>query len=220
MQQFKDYINIKEFLNNNITESIKVDTKNMTDLLVTAVYSHYVKKYDKTQIESVGWLDGSTNAIERNALLYESIENTDSVLDVGCGVGHFYYFLESRGWTGKYLGIDPNAKAVELIDENINTMCGTIDGLPEYMKYDWVVASGVFNLGLKEKNTKWIIEQMIDHADKGVIFNMLTAPYKDERYQAYYPEEIKEWLTQYDHKDIKIVEGFDTEFTVHFYKEN
>ena len=68
-------------------------------------------------------MDGSSNALIRNQKIYEAgIKNKDSVLDVGCGVAHFYYFLENQGWNGKYLGIDPNKKAIDLIDENINNV--------------------------------------------------------------------------------------------------
>ena len=107
-----------------------------------------------------------------------------------------------------------------MIDEDINTMCGTIEALPDFMKFDWAIANGVFNLGLKEEHTFWIIENMISHANKGIIFNMLLSPYEDPKYEAYYPDRIKEKLSRLDHKKIEIVEdymGDDAEFTVYFY---
>ena len=118
------------------------------------------------------------------------------------------------------MGIDPNKKAIDLIDEDINAMHGTIDGLPDFMKYDWVIANGVFNLGLKEEHSFWIIENMISLANKGIIFNMLQKPYDDPRYEAYHPEWIKRRLEKFDHKKIEIIEGYigdDEEFTVYFY---
>ena len=102
-------------------------------------------------------------------------------------------------------------------------MEGTIEALPDFMKYDWAIANGVFNLGLKEEHTLWIIENMISHANKGIVFNMLQKPYPDSQYEAYYPEQIKEKLSRLDHKKIEIIEdymGDDAEFTVYFYKEN
>ena len=128
--------------------------------------------------------------------------------------------MKNQGWNGKYLGIDPNKKAIDLIDENINTMCGTVDGLPDFMKYDWVIANGVFNLGLKEEHSFWIIKNMISHARKGIIFNMLLAPYEDPKYEAYNPMWIHYKLQEYDHKKIEIIENYmgdDAEFTVYFY---
>ena len=192
-----------------------------TDFLVDTVYSKYIEKYSKNQPECVGWLDGSENALIRNQKIYEAgIGDNDSVLDIGCGVAHLYKFLKMGGWNGKYLGVDPNKKAIDMIDENINAMHGTIEDLPDFMKYDWVIASGVFNLGLTENLTFSIIHNMISHANKGIIFNMLQAPYPDSKYEAYYPDYVKNKLLKYENDRIEIIEdymGDDAEFTVYFY---
>ena len=212
MKQFKDYI----------TEEISINTRKETKLLVDDVYSKYVDKYDKNSIECVGWMDGTENAQKRFQTIYEGgIGNDDSILDVGCGVAHLHTYLSNQGWSGKYLGVDPNKKAIDLIDEDINTMCGTIDGLPEFMKYDWVIASGIFNIGLREEHSFSIIGNMISHANKGIIFNMLRAPYEDDKYEAYDPEKIKRRLNIFDHSKIEIIEDYmenNAEFTVYFYK--
>ena len=214
MKQFKEFL----------TEEITTETKKLTDLLVDSVYSQYIENHNKNSIECVGWMDGTDNSLIRFQKIYEAgIDENDSVLDVGCGVAHLHTYLTNQGWSGKYLGFDPNKKAIDLIDENINTMCGTIDGLPEFMKFDWVISNGVFNLGLKEEHTFWIIENMISHANKGIVFNMLQAPYPDSQYEAYRPEWIKQKLSKFDHSKIEIIEDYmknDAEFTVYFYKEN
>ena len=215
MRTFKSYI----------TEDISANARKETKLLVDAVYSHYIDEHDKNTVECVGWLDGHENALMRFQKIYEAgIDENDSVLDVGCGVAHFYTYLKrDKEWNGKYLGIDPNKKAIDLIDEDINAMHGTIDGLPDFMKYDWVIANGVFNLGLREEHSFWIIDDMISHANKGIIFNMLLAPYEDPKYEAYNPMWIHYKLQEYDHKKIEIIENYfrdDAEFTVYFYKEN
>ena len=210
MKQFKYFI----------TEGRRSETK----LLVDEIYSRYIDIHNKNSIECVGWLDGTENSRLRFQKIYEGgIGNDDSILDVGCGVAHLHTYLKNQGWNGKYLGVDPNKKAIDMIDEDINAMHGTIEDLPDFMKYDWVIASGVFNLGLKEEHSLWIIDNMISHANKGIIFNMLQAPYPDSQYEAYYPDRIKEKLNRFDHKKIEIVEdyiGDDAEFTVYFYKEN
>jgi len=212
MKQFREFI----------TEEVAKDARQVTNLLVDAVYSRYIDEHDKNSIECVGWLDGTENAQLRFQKIYESgIGNNDSILDVGCGVAHLHTFLSNQGWSGKYLGFDPNKKAIDLVDESINAMEGTIEDLPDFMKYDWAISSGVFNLGLKEEHTFWIIENMISHANKGIVFNMLHAPYPDSNYVAYYPEQIKHKLSRFDHSNIEIVEDYmpdDAEFTVYFYK--
>ena len=205
MKRFKTYI---------------TEGRSETNFLVDTVYSKYIEKYSKNQPECVGWLDGSENALIRNQKIYEAgIDEKDSVLDVGCGVAHFHTYLTNQGWNGKYLGVDPNKKAIDVIDENINAVHGTIEDL-DNTKYDWVIANGVFNLGLKEEHTFWIIENMILRANKGIIFNMLQAPYEDPKYEAYDPERVKFKLRKYDHSKIEIIENYfedQAEFTVYFY---
>ena len=215
MKQFREFL-IKE---------ISAETQKLTELLVDQVYSKYVEQYDINSVECVGWLDGTDNARLRFQKIYEAgIGKKDSILDVGCGVAHLHTYLKNQGWTGKYLGFDPNKKAIDLVDESINVMHGTIEdlaNLPEWNKFDWAIANGVFNLGLKKEHTFWIIENMISHANKGIIFNMLCAPYEDDNYESYKSEEIKRWLKRFDHRKIEIVENYmrkEQEFTVYFYK--
>ena len=214
MKQFREFIR----------EGISTDTKELTELLVDTVYSHYIDDHDKNSIECVGWLDGTENAQLRFQKIYEGgIGDDDSVLDVGCGVAHLHTYLKNKGWNGKYLGIDPNKKAIDLIDENINAVHATVEDIGKNEKWDWAIANGVFNLGLKEEHSFWIIENMISHANKGIIFNMLLAPYEDPKYEAYDPKWVKLKLEKYGHKKIEIIEdymGDDAEFTVYFYKEN
>ena len=204
-----------------IKEEIATDTKVMTNLLVDEIYSKYVDRFSKNSPECVGWMDGTENSQERFQKIYEAgIGDDDSILDVGCGVGHLHTYLTNKGWNGKYLGFDPNEKAIDLVDEEINAIHGTIEDLDE-TKYDWVIANGVFNLGLKEEHAFWIIENMLKRANKGIIFNMLLAPYQDDRYESYNPNSISHKLQEHDHKEIKIVKSFldkNAEFTVYFYK--
>ena len=219
MKTFKDFVT--EAPTSLVLDPESMLFRNETDFLVDEVYSRYIDEHDKNSVECVGWLDGSENALIRFQKIYEAgIDEKDSVLDVGCGVAHFHTYLKNQGWNGKYLGIDPNKKAIDLIDEDINAMHGTIDGLPDFMKYDWVIANGVFNLGLTEEHSFWIIENMISHANKGIIFNMLLAPYEDPKYEAYNPMWIHYKLQEYDRKKIEIIENYmgdDAEFTVYFY---
>ena len=214
MKQFREFL----------TEEISIETQKLTEILVDKVYSRYIDDYNKNSVACVGWLDGTENAFVRFQKIYEAgIGNDDSILDVGCGVAHLHTYLKNQGWDGKYLGFDPNKKAIDLIDEGISAMHGTIEDLGdwgEWNKFDWVIANGVFNVGLKEEHSFWIIKNMISHANKGIIFNMLQAPYEDPKYEAYDPERIKFKLRKYNHSKIEIIEDYmrnDAEFTVYFY---
>ena len=112
-------------------------------------------------------------------------------------------------------------------------MHGTIEDLPDFMKYDWVISNGTFNLGLTENLTFSIIDNMIYRANKGIVFNMLQHPYRNIplhsfpmedhdniTYESYDPDYVRNKLLKYDHKKIEIIEdymGDDAEFTVYFY---
>ena len=211
MKRFKDYI----------VEGISAKARKETKLLVDAEYSRYIDDYNKNSVACVGWMDGTDNSQLRFQKIYEAgIDDDDSVLDVGCGVAHLHTYLKNKGWNGKYLGIDPNKKAIDLIDENINAVHATVEDIGKNEKWDWAIANGVFNLGLKVEHSFWIIENMISHARKGIIFNMLQAPYEDPKYEAYDPEWIKRKLSKFDHRKIEIIENYfrdDAEFTVYFY---
>ena len=232
MKHFKEF-NWSTYKTKILTEELSKETRKLSNLLVDEVYSRYIDDYNKNSVECVGWLDGTENSLIRFQKIYEGgIGDNDSVLDVGCGVAHLHTYLTNQGWNGKYFGFDPNKKAIDLVDENINVMHGTIKDLDEWRrktgrgwfewnKFDWAISNGVFNLGLKEEHTFWIIENMISHANKGIIFNMLHAPYEDPNYEAYDPEHVKNKLSRYDHSNIEIVEDYmpdDAEFTVYFYK--
>ena len=212
MKQFRQFL----------TEEIASETRQVTNFLVDSIYSEYVKKFNKNDVSCVGWLDGTENAEVRFRKIYEGgINDKDSVLDVGCGVAHLHTYLKNQGWNGQYFGFDPNKAAIDLIGEEIEAIHGTIEDIDKTKTWDWAVANGVFNLGLKKEHTFWIIENMISHANKGIIFNMLCAPYDDDRYESYKSEEIVKWLKRFDHRKIEIVEDYmnnDQEFTVYFYK--
>ncbi len=211
MRTFKSYL----------TEGIVSDTRQATELLVDSIYSKYVDNYSTNDIQCVGWMDGTDNSLIRFDKIYEcGIGDDDSILDVGCGVAHLHTYLKNQGWTGKYLGIDPNKKAIDNIDEEIKAVHCTIEDLGKETKWDWVIANGVFNLGLKEEHTFWIIENMISHANKGIIFNMLRKPYEDEKYEAYNPMLVHYRLQDYSPRKLEVVERYmdnNSEFTIYFY---
>ena len=209
-------------LRNSLSVKLGSETRQLTELVVDSKYAKYIAIYNKNDVSCVGWLDGKQNAEIRFRQIYAvGINNNDSVLDVGCGVAHLNLYLQQQGWHGKYLGFDPNKFAIDLIDKQIDAIHCNIDDIDKTQKWDWTIASGVFNLGLKDVHTFWIIEEMISLANKGVIFNMLLAPYADDTYEAYDPKVVKQKLQKFEHKKIEIFQDYmddNTEFTVCFEK--
>ena len=74
-----------------------------------------------------------------------------SVLDLGCGLGDFYKFLLNQGFEKiYYTGIDINNELIEEAQKRYseeNFILGSVNELPVIEKFDYVVASGIYNLG-------------------------------------------------------------------------
>ncbi len=99
-----------------------------------------------------------------------------SILDVGCGVGHFAAWLKENGYEGDYTGIDllPEmvAQARELNPE-MRFELSDILREPGRFRADYVMSSGIFHLGDAHLMHK-VIAAMYAACGKGVAFNTLS----------------------------------------------
>lgn len=132
--------------------------------------------------KTLGWGGGKEKQFHRfEALRQIGISEKDSVLDVGCGFGDLYGYLQMKGWKGEYLGVDINEKLLEVSKEifpGINVKVLDIEETAVDFKYDWVIASGIFNAKLLEENNSEYIERMLkkmfEIANKGVASDFLS----------------------------------------------
>ena len=119
----------------------------------------YVERYEKRLEEfgyspaTLGWGVHGRQEVRFAVLAELALKMPNSsVLDVGCGFGDLFDFLERRGWHGQYTGVDIvpgllniakqrhpglDVREVDITDENT--------GLDEY---DFVISSGIFNAKL------------------------------------------------------------------------
>ena len=101
---------------------------------------------------------------------------TASILDVGCGVGHFARWLAENGHEGDYTGIDLMPEMVERARElNPDRRFETCDLLlePGRFRADYVMSSGIFHLG-DAPFMQRVIAAMYDACDIGLAFNSLS----------------------------------------------
>ena len=69
--------------------------------------------YQKSPV-AVGWLDGKQNQAKRfETLLNIGVQEGDSILDLGCGLGHMVEHLEKIGLNVRYTGIDTNKWSIQ-----------------------------------------------------------------------------------------------------------
>ena len=189
---------------------------------------------------AVGWLDGRQNQTKRfETLLDIGVQEGDSILDLGCGLGHLSEHLEKINLNVDYTGIDTNKWAIEQaheFKENTNT---PMLGVPKayqfreatYIhttifeicgRYDWGIASGVFNVGFPKLEMLETINELLSKSKKGVAFNLLNHADSNfdkdipMEYEIYAPEEIVSHLKG----DVSIVEnyGVTNDFTIYIRK--
>ena len=174
---------------------------------------------------AVGWLDGRQNQTKRfQTLLDIGVQEGDSILDLGCGLGHLSEHLNKIGLKVNYTGIDTNKLAIEqaqqdkeatFLNATIFEICGT---------YDWGLASGVFNVGFPKLEMLETINELLSKSKKGVAFNLLS--HADSNfdkdipmaYETYIPNEIVAHLKG----DVSIVKdyGVTNDFTIYIRKTN
>jgi SAM-dependent methyltransferase len=113
--------------------------------------------------ETLGWGKQGRQEVRFGVLSQPILEFSDSsVLDVGCGFADLYDFLVAHGWHGTYCGIDivPGLlKVARARHPDLDLYEGDIasDAL-QWVKYDYVVASGVFNAKLSDGDNLEYIE--------------------------------------------------------------
>lgn len=77
-------------------------------------------------------------------------ENKFNLLDIGCGLCDFYKFLTDRKFYVDYTGLEINesfCKESKFRYPDINIVMGDCKSIPSNIQWDYVVASGIYNLG-------------------------------------------------------------------------
>jgi ubiquinone/menaquinone biosynthesis C-methylase UbiE len=122
-----------------------------------------------------------------------------TVLDVGCGLGHFYEYLRRRCDTVRYVGYDMVEKFIAANREKFpqatfRVADVTRDPIPD--RCDYAVMCQVFNNRYKNSDNLEIVRAVLaktfEHADKAVSVDMLSTyvSYRDEHLYYYSPEEM------------------------------
>jgi SAM-dependent methyltransferase len=104
---------------------------------------------------------------------------TAKVLDFGCGTGHLLSVLRGRGFAGEYVGYDLSAEMIAIArkkypDARFEARDVLAAGMPE--RFDYVLASGVFNNGFADgwKLLTTLLPVLHAACDRGLAFNALS----------------------------------------------
>ncbi len=121
-----------------------------------------------------------------------------SVLDVGCGFGEFYKYLNEQGINVQYVGYDINTELIDIAKKRypmaeFGVKDIQTDPFPEF---DFIVSSSSFNHLLIEIDNYAFIEEILRvcfaHAKQGVAIDFLTKYVDYEAPEIFYysPEHV------------------------------
>jgi SAM-dependent methyltransferase len=161
---------------------------------VSKYYTEKVKEHGATP-RGVDWNSEESQQLRFNQLLKITDKDTSnfSILDYGCGFGSLYGYLKSKQPALNYTGFDISDemlnKAKDLYKQDQNAKW--INTINDLDKYDYVVASGIFNVRMETGDKEWTeyildtLKKIDKMAVKGFSFNILTS-YSDKEYMRDY----------------------------------
>ena len=178
-------------------------------------------------IKAVGWGDKASQYLRFDYLAKDFDFNEKSVMDVGCGLGDFIHYLNSKEIMNfSYFGIDLSDSMIE--------QCNTLFNAPNIHFHQGII----FNEGLKKvdicilsgalsykfdgalENAQKTMAAMFDLAREGIALNFLSTKvdFELEKNQHYNPEEVLDWANRLSN-DVILYEDYPLyEFTIQLKK--
>lgn len=144
-------------------------------------YNDKLEKFPDSP-RAVDWKDTNAQKI-RFDILSEVIQTCSnfSINDLGCGLGDYFAYLETKYKDFKYHGFDISTNMIEKASkrfENHNVKF-SVSSKPQ-TKSDYTIASGIFSVAPNAKQDQWeernfnIIDRMWNMSNRGIAFNMLS----------------------------------------------
>jgi SAM-dependent methyltransferase len=142
-------------------------------------YQNLIAKYGNEDARALNWSGTETQYLRFIILSQIGDLSGAKILDVGCGFGDFYPFLEERFGNIDYTGIDINPESIQTCQSKYPEACFLIgDGLIEPGEdYDYIIASGTFGYAIPDYKIHYInaLKAWMPRARKGIACNFLNA---------------------------------------------
>ena len=191
-------------------------------------YAPLLKEFGD-QYRAVGWVTEHLQTIRFEVMSAVGDIRGASILDVGCGVGHYLDWLNANGFVGDYIGLEVQEPMVEIARKNhpkesfprASFEFGDFLNNPAEYEADYVVASGIFPLADLEL-LRLTVEAMFDRARIGVAFNCLSAftPRREpDHFMFADPVEIFQFCTTLTKVLLFRHDYLPQDFTVFLYKD-
>ena len=138
------------------------------------VYDFFNSNYEKYgySVKSLAWIKGKQNIRFSALTRFFNLNAPFPILDIGCGFGDINkYFTEKKITNYTYHGIDlvegmiATANEIYVNQSNISFSCGDfLTSLPDNQKYDYIIASGIFNFQMKDIDNYTNVEETLKKA--------------------------------------------------------
>jgi len=196
---------------------------------VNDYYSQKIQLHGLTP-QGVDWNGEESQLIRFHQLMrVVSDEVTDSefsLLDYGCGYGGMVDFLDSKYADQiHYFGFDISEDMISAAIDRNNKAEAFFTKLDVSQIFDYVVASGIFNVKQDTSDSEWIdymnviLDDMHQRSKKGFSFNILSA-YSDSDHRKDYlfyakPEELFSYCKRRFSKNVALLHDYQLyEFTI------
>lgn len=193
-------------------------------------YSQKIETFGATS-RGVDWNSEESQRIRFDQLTgildRESGGDSFSICDYGCGYGSYYEYLADLKYDFDYTGLDVSAKMLAAAQEKYgnNANAHFFQGFELKEQYDYIVASGIFNVKQKVEFDEWtsymteILDKFHKRAKKGFAFNCLTK-YSDMEYMKdylYYADPLHyfDYCKSHFSRNVALLHDYDLyEFTI------
>jgi SAM-dependent methyltransferase len=194
------------------------------DERVIKFYDDAIDRFGPNDPQGAGWGLPSGQR-ERFRILAEIGDLTDaSVLDVGCGFGDLYGYLEGKQIPVSYLGIDINPRSIALAEVKYPAAHFETADFGNYAgeSVDYVLASGALTFKIENHREVYLgfIRKMFYLSRRGCGFNMLKRGHHpdDDTYAAYDPMEIYSFCLELTPKLVLRQDYLEHDFTMYLYR--
>lgn len=179
-------------------------------------------------IRSLFWMKGR-QGIRFEVLTEIGVCSGASVLDVGCGFGHLYDYLEAHYEDVSYTGVDIVPVFVDLAREHhpgVDFRVMDILRDPIEETWDYVIVSGLFNLLLASGESQLFVEAMLHRmfelCDVGIAADFLST-YVDYQLPTSFhadPVEVFQFCKTFSKRVCLRHDYMPYEFLVYVYKDD
>ncbi|OGI09245.1 MAG: hypothetical protein A2Y40_08840 [Candidatus Margulisbacteria bacterium GWF2_35_9] len=184
-----------------------------------------ISQYTSDDPFVVGWGSLDSQIVRFKVLADIGDINNCSILDLGCGVGDLYGYLEQTASGIDYYGIDFHPEMIKMAKKKYPAARFENISLEDvHEKYDYVFVSGAFNLLIEDNENyikNWIIKTH-NMAKKGVAINLLSkyAPLDKKYYNLCYydPLYVLDFCIKKFGKVNLKHDYLPHDFTIHIYK--